>query len=239
MSKEKLFLELFNRLEKHLRIEYTNEQYSYSGFMSTIYKIKKSNKNSTISNKYNFDIIKQASQIRNIIAHNNDILVPSDRFLSQFEEIVESICNPLKVENIMISFQKLKTVNLDNTIGDAVELLKTHGYNTIPVIQNGELMGVFTEKSLFDYFSMHKSSDLNKNMKISDIIESIDLNSDPRKYFEFVGRHLSVEAAYEHFSKDLKSRRELLLLLVTENGNRNEKLLGIVALRDIENALFS
>jgi hypothetical protein len=48
----------------------------------------------------------------------------------------------------------------------------------------------------------------------------------------------TIYEAYELFNKDLKSRREMLLLLVTENGKIGETLLGIVALRDLENHLI-
>ncbi len=239
MSQEKVFLELFNTLEKFLRVEYNQNTYSYTGFMSTIYRIKKSNKNPVISNKYNFDIIQQASQIRNIIAHNNDIVLPTDNFMNKFSDIVEKICNPLRVENIMIPFTKLKTVTRKNTIEDAIGLLKEHGYNTIPVIENNNLLGFFTEKSIFDYLTIYKNKTVDKTMTIADIMEVLDLDSDPRQYFVFIDRKLTVEDAYDHFDKNLKQRRELLLLLVTEHGERNEKLLGIVTLRDIENALIN
>ncbi|XFA98259.1 CBS domain-containing protein [Candidatus Izemoplasma sp. B36] len=239
MSNETRFLDLFKKLEKHLRVEYNQNSYSYSGFMSTLYKVKKSNKNPNINNKHNFDIIQQASQIRNIISHNNDVLIPSDRFVNEFEKIVNKICDPLKVENIMIRFSKLKTVTLDSKISEAINLLKEHGYNTIPVIDKNQLMGIFTEKSIYDYLSIYKNESVNKHMKIRDILEAIDLNSDPRKYFEFISRHASIHDAYDLYNIDMKHRRELLLLLVTENGNKNEKLLGIVALRDVENALLN
>ena len=239
MTKEKQFLELFNKLEKYLRIEYNQNKFSYTGFMSSIYSIKKTNRNSVIANKNNFDILKQASQIRNIISHNNDVIVPSETFLSQFTSIVDKICNPLKVGHIMIPFSKLKTVKLSNKVSDAINLIKEYGYNSIPVLEDNELQGIFTEKSLFDFLSINKNISISKDMNIEDILEAIDLNSDPRKYFAFVSRNLSVEEAYEHFDKDLKHRREMLLLLVTEGGQSGEKLLGIVALRDIENALLS
>ena len=239
MSKEQKFLDLFKRLEKHLRIEYNQNHYSYAGFMSTLYKIKKSRKNHFINNRYNFDIIQQASQIRNIISHNRNVLIPSDSFVDNFEKIVNKICDPLKIENIMIKFSKLKTVTSNSKIEDAIQLLKEHGYNTIPVVDNSTLIGIFTEKSCYDYLSISKNTQINKNMKIEEILEAIDLNSDPRKYFEFVSRNASIHDAYELYNSDRSHKRELLLLLVTENGNKEEKLLGIVALRDVENALIN
>jgi CBS domain-containing protein len=239
MSKETEFLELFKKLEKYLRIEYNQGNYSYASFMSTIYKIKKDYKNPLIANKYNLDIIQQASQIRNIIAHNTNVIIPSDKFLGQFRDVVNKICDPLKVENIMIKISKLKKVNMNNTVGDAIELLSEYGYNTIPVIEDDVLHGIFTEKSVFDYLSMHRHTNISKNMLIKDIIEAIDLNSDPRKYFDFIARTASIEDAYEIYNHDLRNKRELLLLLVTENGRTDEAVLGIVALRDIKNALLN
>lgn len=239
MSKETEFLDLFKRLEKYLRVEYNQGRYSISGFMSTLYRIRKSNKNPLIKNKNNFDILSQASQIRNILSHNSNVLIPSDEFISEFRKVVDKICEPSKVENIMIEFSKLKTASLDTTIKEAITMLKTYGFNTIPVIDKNQLMGIFTEKSIYDYLSMTKYDSINVSMKIKDIIEAIDLNSDPRKYFDFISRDASVEEAYECFNADLQSRRELLLLLVTEEGEFNQKLLGIVALRDIEKALFN
>jgi len=239
VTQEKEFMELFNALEQFLRVEYNQDSYAYAGFMATIYRIRKANKNQIISNRYNFDIIQQASQIRNIIAHNNDVVLPTDGFMKKFSELVEKITNPIRVEHIMIPFSRPKTANLDNTIDDAVTLLKQFGFNTIPIINHGTLMGFFTEKSPYDYLSMNKNISINKSMTIKDILEACDLNSDPRRYFAFVNRKLKAEDAYDQFNKDSKARRELLLLLVTENGDPKEKLLGIVALRDIENALLA
>ena len=238
MEKEREFIVIFNRLEKYLRIEYNQGNYTYSGFMSTMYRIKKGRKNPLISNKHNFDIIQQASQIRNIIAHNNNVLIPTDRFMEAFKSVVDKICNPVKIENIMVNFSKLKVAGLEDSVGTVISILKEKGYNTIPIIENNELLGIFTEKSIYDYLSIQKNNTINKDMKIKDIINAIDLNSYPRKYFEFIGRNASIEEAYDLFDVDLKHRRELLLLLVTETGAIDEALLGIVALRDIENVLL-
>ncbi|MDD3128847.1 MAG: CBS domain-containing protein [Candidatus Izemoplasmatales bacterium] len=239
MIKEKDFLKLFNELEEYLRIKYQNKDYSYTGFVTKLYQIKKSKENSIINNNYNFDIIKQAAQMRNIIAHNNDVLVPSDRFMKEFETIVNKITKPLTVRQIMTKYQDLKTIHLNTTIGDVVDLLKNTGYSTIPVIERDDLIGIFTEKSLYDYFSLKKTNTITKSMRISEIIEAIDLNNHPRKYFEFISKDSDIYQAYHVFNKDIKQRRELLLLLVTENGKQGEHLLGIVALRDLENHLIN
>lgn len=239
MSKEKEFLSLFNELEKFLRVTYHSGNYSYTGFITRLYQIKKSKQNMIINNNHNFDVIKQAAQMRNIISHNNDVLIPSDKFLEEFKSIVLKITKPLTARDIMTDYRDLKTMSLDSSIGDTIDLLKTSGYSTIPIIDKEELVGIFTEKSLFDYLSLNRNKLVEKGMKIKDIIEAIDLNNHPRKYYDFVSVHMSIYEAYSLFNRDLLHRREMLLLLVTENGKQGEHLLGIIALRDLENHLLS
>ena len=238
MTKEKEFLTLFNELERYLRVEYPSTSYSYTGFVSHLYQIRKHRNNPVIDNKNNFDLIHQAAQIRNIIAHNNDVLVPSDNFLDQFRSVVKKLCQPEKITYIMTKFGDLKTAKPSDTVGYAIDLLKEHGYNTIPIIDNGKLLGAFTEKTIFDYLTIYKNKSVDKDMKISDIMEAIDLNSIPRRYFEFIKRDADIYEAYELYQKDSKQKRELLLLFVTEHGLWSEKLLGIVSLRDLKNTLI-
>jgi predicted transcriptional regulator len=239
MEKEQLFLNLFNELEQYLRVTYSRGEYSYTGFVTKLYQIKKSRENMIINNNHNFELIKQAAQMRNIISHNNDVLVPSDKFLKEFSEVVKKITKPLIVRQIMTKYQDLKTVDLKSTIGNVVDLLKTSGFSTIPIIDKDELLGIFTEKSLYDYFSLKNAKTINKGMLIGEIMEAIDLNNHPRKYYDFISANTNIYDAYQLFNKDLKVRREMLLLLVTENGKEGEHLLGIIALRDLENQLIN
>lgn len=239
MDKEKEFLKVFNDLEQYLRVTYSKGDYSYTGFVTKLYQIKKSRENYIINNNQNFELIKQAAQMRNIISHNNDVLVPSDNFLNDFKTVVQKITRPLTVRQIMTRYDDLKTCRLTDTIGDVVDLLKTSGFSTIPVIEKGELIGIFTEKSLYDYFSLRQAKTITKAMLMKDIIEAIDLNNHPRKYYDFISVSTNIYDAYAMFNKDIKQRREMLLLLVTENGKEGEHLLGIVALRDLENHLIN
>jgi CBS domain-containing protein len=239
MEKERYFISLFNDLENYLRITYSRGDYSYTGFITKLYQIKKSRENMIINDMENFEIIKQAAQMRNIIAHNNDVLIPSDQFIKRFESIVKKITKPLTVKDIMTEYNQLKTISLKTKIKDAVNMLKSSGFSTLPVIEGDELLGLFTEKSLYDYFSLNQARQISKDMTIKDIIEAIDLNNHPRKYYDFVEKNMSIYEAYQMFDKDIKQRREMLLLLVTNSGSNYEHLLGIVALRDLENHLIN
>lgn len=239
MDKERYFIQLFNRLEQYLRITYSNSDYSYTGFITRLYQIKKSKENHIINDNQSFEVIKKAAQMRNIIAHNNDVLVPSDRFVKNFAEVVERITKPLTVKDVMTDYYDLKTASLTSTINEVMELLISSGFSTIPIVENDELAGIFTEKSVFDYLALNENSHVDKNMTMNEIIEAINLNNHPRKYYDFVSVDTDIYQAYKLFNQDKRTRREMLLLLVTKNGNSDEHLLGIVALRDLEKQLIN
>ncbi|MFW5888779.1 MAG: CBS domain-containing protein [Bacillota bacterium] len=238
MNKEEYFLKLYNDLDKYLRVKHFNNHPSYTSYVKKIFYIKNHKLNPIIQNNYNFDLLKKAGDIRNIIAHNSDVIVPSDSFIEQFETLVNEITRPKLVYQIMTNYSDLHTINLNGQITEAIQIIKDKGYSTIPIIKQNKIIGLFTEKSLFDFLTIEGNDNINKSMTLEDIKEAIDLDNKPRQYYQYIPKDLTVYEAYEIFSEDFKGKRELILLLVTHSGKETEKILGIVALRDLKNELL-
>ncbi len=237
MNKEDRFIELYNQLDEYLRVKHFNNNQSYTSFSRKIFYIKNHKLEPVMQNEKNFDTLKKAGEIRNIIAHNNDIIVPSDFFMNQFEELVERITKPKRVEQIMTKYRDLHTKTYNDRLRDVMEIIKEKGYNTIPILRDNKFVGMFTERTIFDYLTVSDRI-IDKEMKIEELHDVINLDNKPRAYYKFIPRHMSVDEAYDIFIQDFKQKHHLLLLLVTENGLQSEKLLGIVALRDLKNELY-
>lgn len=237
MNKEDKFIEIYNQLDTYLRIKYFNDNPSYTSYSKKIFYIKNHKLEPIIQNEHYFDILKKAGEIRNIVAHNNNIIVPSDEFLNEFSNLVDRICKAKRVDQIMTPYSHLQTKDYQDRLKDVIELIANKGYNAIPIINNHQFVGMFTEKTIFDYLSISERI-IDKEMFIKEMHEVIDLDGKPRAYFKFIPRNLSVDQAYDIFTQDFKGKHQLLLLLVTENGIKTEKLLGIVALRDLKNELY-
>ncbi len=238
MNKEEYFLKLYNELDEYLRLHHFNNHSSYTSYVKKIFYIKNHKLNPIIENNYNFDLLKKAGEIRNIIAHNNDVIVPSDGFIEAFEKLVKEITKPKMVYQIMTKASDLQTKSIDDSIADAIKLIKKRGYSSIPILKKDKIIGMFTEKSIFDYLTISGNSHIDTSMSLETIISAIDLDNKPRQYFKFIPKDLNVYDAYEIFSEDFKGKRELVLLLVTNSGNFSEKILGIVALRDLKSELY-
>ncbi|MFN3505365.1 MAG: CBS domain-containing protein [Caldimicrobium sp.] len=62
----------------------------------------------------------------------------------------------MKVKNWMI--KELITVSPNQTVEEALQLMKIHSIRHLPVLENGKLIGLVTESSLRPYLSSHKLS---------------------------------------------------------------------------------
>jgi CBS domain-containing protein len=238
LTKKEEFLGIFNELEQYLRIEYNNGKYSETGFMSTLYKIRSRKSNSLIANKRNFDLLSQAAQLRNIMVHNENIAIPTDDFLIEFKSTVHHIIHPKKLYQVMKPIHKTKFAVLEDTLDKVFAYMKEFDFSNIPVIENNVLLGVFTERTLFHYLQMNNDGVIQKQMKMKDLLTSMDLDNDPAKYFSFISKRLDIYQALDAFGRDFEKDQELELLFVTENGNPTDKILGIVTIWDLKQAFL-
>ncbi|MDA3931794.1 MAG: CBS domain-containing protein [Tenericutes bacterium] len=237
MNKETYFLELYNKLDTYLRVKHFNNNPSYMSYVRKLFYIKKHKLEPIINREHQFDVLKTAGEIRNIIAHNNDIIIPNESFLKTFENLVNRIVEPKKVTQVMTVFSDLQTKEYSDRLSEVIALMKDSGFASIPILNNKKFVGMFTERTVFDYLTISERI-IDKDMLIKEFHEVIDLDEEPRKYFNFVDRKMTVDEAYDIFTSDFKDKHNLILLLVTENGSPKESLLGIVALRDLKNELL-
>ena len=236
MKKEDYFIDLYNELDTYLRVKHFNNNPAYTSYSKKIFYVKKHKLEAVFKNDKDFDVLKKAGEIRNIIAHNNDIIIPSDKFLNRFESLVKRITNPLRIDQIMTKYRDLITLTTKDKLRDVIDVMSKHGFGQIPILEDNLLKGIFTEKTIHDFLTISERI-VDKDMPLHQLSTVIDLDNKPRRFFRFVARDMNVDQAYEIFTKDFREKHELIVLLVTEHGQSDELLLGIVALRDLKNAL--
>ncbi len=229
------FMKAFNRLERYLRIEYNNGRFDENTFMGTMYRIRSRRSHPILSDKHEFDVVSQASQLRNLMVHNHEVAQPTKQFNDMFVKLVDTITQPGKVEDVMIHVNAIEKAKRTDSLAHVLDVMEETGYQEIPVFAGDALLGVFTEKTLWHHFLIKPNDTIDLNMTIEHFLQAIDLDGIPRKYFSFVARDESVVAAYETFFAG--DRKYLDLLFVTEHGKKDETILGMVALYDLEAAI--
>jgi len=224
------FIRTFNKLERYLRsTEKSNDR--YSSFSSLINQ----SKNRIISIPENRDLLFLAADLRNIMVHNHEVAYPSMDFLRRFKSLVQKITHPLIAEKIMIPFSQIKMCQIEDTLFDAYQLMKIYRLSNIPVMQINRLVGVFNESTIFTQFINEDGeilADLT-SVHFIDVLDKIRIAKQPSVKYHFVSRKKDIYHLFDYFKTEDNIEKKTELLFVTENGNENEALLGLISVFEV------
>jgi CBS domain-containing protein len=156
------------------------------------------------------------------------IAEPLDSIISDFEDIWELIQHPTRVD---IFERKIYYCFMDDKLDKALQLLKKYKITQIPILENGEIMDVLNGNQISLWLA-------NQENPVPDetTISSVFLQAEYRKNFKLIPRNLSVYDAAEMYRNSYRTEpknRYYDALIITQNGKSNEKMTGIVVLKDI------
>ena len=88
------FLSLFKKLEKELIALSKIRDSEYVSFSRALNKVHYDKLNPIIASQDNYDFLKTCSDVRNLLSHEENTVIPTDSFIQQFMKIIDSIFNP-------------------------------------------------------------------------------------------------------------------------------------------------
>ncbi len=225
------FLTQFKKLEKEL-LGIAKLRDDYVSFSRALNHIYYNRLNPIISQRDNYDFLRTASDVRNILSHETDVCVPTNDFINRFFKISQSIISPYTC--YQVATKNIDTCHYSDYVFSICELMDEKDLSHIPVLNNEETVtGVFSRSSLFDYRQKFKHLNITDEFTIGDLREVLELNSHSNEVFIFVERNLNILSAFELIQKRKAHDKNVALLLVTEHGKKNEKLLGVITMVDL------
>jgi len=231
------FLELFDTLHLNLmQLEDKNaapqkrENYNYENFSNLLYKLKF--KHNWLNGK-NYFFLKTCSKIRNIISHNN-FLQPIKEFNQEFIDKLESFNERFftTIETHLIPRNQISHLTWDTTINQAIKELKSKNFSSLPILENGYVKGMFSKSILFDYISELSSCSFTDDIKLSDIKDYAKLELHLNKTIAFVDKDQSLSNVFDMFSSFYQEGNKLILVFITENGQSDQKIIGMYTVWD-------
>ena len=226
------FLEVFKKLEKELLgiADLKDDFVSFSRALNHVYYHRL---NPVLAKRDNYDFLKTASDVRNILSHENRPIAPTEEFLSQFLALANAIINPLDCYEV--STKQIVTCTYGNKVLDIMKLMNDQGISHIPVLdhRDGHVVGIFSRDVFFDYLLENIEVSITEESTVGDFRSVLALENHHNEQFLFVERYLSVSKAFRLLLKEKAHDRAVALLLVTEHGKPKERLLGIITLTDL------
>lgn len=227
MSNAKKFISAYNEIETKLKNKYHIS--NSTGFRKTINEI--AHKNKIIS--MNLELLQSYAELRNAIVHTEreDFIIaePHDEVVEKIQKLADLITRPPKV---MPTFQsKVLSLEADRSIFEAIKLMFKNEYSQIPIKENGEFIGLLNSNTITRWFgAVEKEIDSEGSILIMNSdIKSVLKFTETDENVEFINRNTYIHEVLNVLEKN----RKLEAIIITQNGKKNEKFLGIITVWDL------
>ena len=192
--------------------------------------------------KYNYLFNKHRQEIdtfrymRNTLAHN---LINGDDPFVVCKEAVELISKYLdyvkkKVFDFAIKKEKMFLLYYTDTLKDALKLMGEHNLSYIPLVDiDSKVVGIVSSDAIIDIFNSKDKLNVNESDKLFKYSEYFDLNNTENGFYLFVNREIYLVELEEKMDKYQHLNTKLHIILVTENGRKNEPILGLLTPWDV------
>lgn len=229
------FMSAYNQLDEYMKQNLGNDSRNTTYY----HRVHGMAAKDTTFRKYK-ELLHSFGELRNAIVHDfgvNGMEIIAEPHLEQvkiYEKILVEAMNPPKaLTKMAVKIEDLYTLEPEYNVLKAIQIMAKENYNYAPVLNNGHLVGVFSEESIFDYVKDHGAVDLTKGLKMIDIIEYTKLDAHRSEVFQFATKHETVADLEERLRKINDRNKRLEVVFITEKGKSNEKLLGMVTIWDL------
>ena len=223
-----IFRELCNKFEDLVRIKYKVKDEEGAFYILLNQKEYK---------KFEKDI-NLIRKIRNLLSHGEckiegkTAIEINENIIEKLKEIISLLENPPLVTSRYIT--EMFVVDLEEKLEKLIKVMNEKKISHVPVLdKDKKLVGVFSENTIFSKLSEDEIIEIGKEYKVKDYEKYIKLENHSSEYFDFIKRNEELASAQNLFNKSIKKDKKLVMLFVTENGKKTEKILGIITPWDL------
>lgn len=182
----------------------------------------------------NYDFIDFCLKIRNIKFHSNDDIYfyLTDETIKKFEKILEEVKHPYTLNSK--SVKGVYDAMLSSNVKKVMKEMNDKCYTHIPIYDdlNGNLVGIFSEYSLYDFLLKNEFMVIDEDTTFDQIRECINLeNLNGRVIFE--SKNSLYDDVVKRFIEEYKNKSKLECIMVTNSGKKSERVIGILTIWDV------
>lgn len=228
MNKTEIFLEKYKELE---------------AAASDVYKLSENDKPIACLEKkpefwYEKQKLKYCREVRNFCQHtikdNSEFLVtPSDQMIELISQLIEKVRNLPRGKDYAVSFDKVFSCNLGDYVQLAMKTMREHNYTHIPVLEQGKIIGVFSENTLFSYILDNEIVSIDKDTKFRDLGNYLAVKDHETETFYFLPWDVLISNVKKLFEDALSRMERIGMIFLTKSGKETEKPMGILTSWDI------
>ena len=176
--------------------------------------------------------------LRNLLSHydwskaGNDMVIVTDQAVRQVNNLYYSL-NPVTLMRLAIRAGQIFAPSLSDSVLAAVKVMQRNDYSYIPIVDNHRIIGVFSTKTLMRLVAENVSSIFSESLTFKDIMDFIRLVDEPNAHYGFINPNTTVEDVSLKFQRSKTRRVRLDVLFITDNGQSDGILQGMITPGDI------
>lgn len=175
-------------------------------------------------------------EVRNLLTHNASpdgtaIIEPSQALLDSLYEIISYVEKPQSVLNYATKAENILQAHPNERMLDVMRRMFKNGFSHVPVIDDGRFTGVFSKSSVFRY--LIENGSIGNDTRINELKESIKITGQRGCRYVFLpptATYLEARAKFENMSG---RNNRLAAIFITETGDENGALLGMITPWDV------
>lgn len=227
MTTAEKFLNAFNTIERYLTQYNLNKGYaSFSRLVD--YAVLKDK----VVAQYKDDL-KQFAELRNAIVHNTRrgdnrvIAEPHEDVVKEIELIAEMLLHPTRA--IEKATKKVVTFHINDLLTIVLSQINTSKFTQFPIYNGKTYVGLLTESGITRYFAANHQKDI-ATIKLSEV-----MTYEQKERAAFVGEGATEMEVVSMFKSYNEQNEKLEAVLITDTGNKDGKLIGLITLYDLLN----
>lgn len=184
------------------------------------------------------DDLKEYGELRNAIVHghrdeDNIIAEPNTAAVEDIEKIRDLIKKPPVI--FPLFGRTVLTHDINDSIGMAVKEMTGNNFSQIPITSNGKFKALLTTDTISRWLGANEADDI---ISLKDTtIDCVLKNTEDPNNFHFVSKNTTLFKVLELFDEYIERGKRLEALLITERGNQNDKIIGIITVSDLPKLL--
>ena len=185
--------------------------------------------------RYELNLIRE---IRNLLTHNaleagQPVVEPSVSVLNALERVIEHVSKPQLAQERGTPADQILCAHRNDPAENIMHMMRRRGFSNVPVMEQNQIVGVFSVGALFQYLEKNGLNALNRDTRISDLGACIEIQAEGAENYRFMSQDTTVTEARAAFQRYVRRNERLRAIFITATGSPQEKLIALLTPWDV------
>ncbi len=179
--------------------------------------------------------------LRNLLSHydwskaGDDLIIVTDQAVRQVNNLYYTL-NPVTLMRLAIRAGQIFAPAPTDSVIAAIQVMHHNDYSYIPIVDNHQIVGVFSNKTLLNLLAESNTLHLSDTMTFQDIASHIRLADESNAHYGFIDPNATVEDVSVKFRRSKTRKKRLDVLFITDTGRADGRLQGMITPADLVGA---